>query len=71
MTKLARRKKSKDWTMKDLNKVLKSLKKNKARDPMGWPNELFRLENVGKDLKCSLLKLMNGIKTEQNLPKIF
>ena len=68
--KIAKRKKSKAWTMKQLNKVLKSLKKNKARDPIGWPNELFRLENAGEDLKCSLLKLVNCIKTEQYLPKL-
>ena len=68
--KLGRRNKSRDWTMLDLNKVLKSLKKNKARDPMRWPNELFCLENIGKDLKCSALKLMNCIKTAQYLPKM-
>ena len=35
--------KSRDWTEKDLDTVLKSLKKNKARDPHGLVNEIFYL----------------------------
>ena len=68
--KIASKNKTPDWTLKDLNKVLKLLKKEKARVPMGWPNELFRSENAGDDLKKSILNLMNCIKNEQSLPKI-
>ena len=36
--------------------VLKALKSNKARDPLGLVNELFQLKNIGEDLKIALLK---------------
>ena len=39
------------WTMEDLERVLKSLKNGKARDPNRWTNELF-----------SKMKLFNKIK---------
>ena len=62
--------KTPDWTMNNLERVLKSLKKKKARDPAGWINELFRPENSGYDLKVSILSLVNIIKKEQYLPKL-
>ena len=62
--KKASKKKSPDWNMSQLNKVLKSLKKNKARDPMLWANERFRPENAGNDLKKSVLQILNLIKKE-------
>ena len=39
---------SKDWTMDDLEKVLKKLKNNKARDAQVWRKrpETFYVENV-------------------------
>ena len=64
----SRRNKSKDWTMSDLEKVLKSLKLNKSRDPHGLLNELFKPGVIGKDLKKSLLMLFNKLKTEQVIP---
>ena len=42
-----------DWTMEQLEIVLKSLKKNKARDPNGWINDLFMLHVEGDDLQIS------------------
>ena len=45
------------------------MKKNKARDPWGMKNELFRPENAGEDLINSLLKLMNGIKSNLIIPE--
>ena len=62
--------KTPDWNMKQLNCVLKSLKLNKARDPNGLVNEIFRPDNAGLDLKLSILKLMNKIKSTQLVPKI-
>ena len=62
--------KTPDWTIKNLERVLKSLKKEKARDPSGWTNELFRPEYSGTDLKYSILALVNNIKKEQFLPKL-
>ena len=58
-----------DWTMQDLEVVLKQLKNKKARDPLGISNELFKPENAGEDLKIALLKMSNKIKTQQVVPK--
>ena len=66
---VARNNKTPEWSMEDLNKVLKQLKTNKSRDPLGLCNELFRLEVAGDDLKLALLKLMNKIKDEQVYPE--
>ena len=55
--------------MKDLDKVLKKLKKNKSRDPLGLCNELFRPGVAGDDLKLALLKLMNRMKADQIFPE--
>ena len=57
------------WQMRDLEIVLKQLKKDKARDPLGFANEIFRLEVAGDDVKNALLKLMNKIKGEQKFPE--
>ena len=61
--------KTHDWTMGDLEEVLKQLKLNKSRDPMGYSNELFTPNNAGTDLKKAVLKLMNQIKTQQIFPQ--
>ena len=68
--KLAEKQKTPDWTMNQLDKVLKSLKPNKARGPDGLINELFHPNIAGTDLKNSVLKLMNQIKTTQKVPKM-
>lgn len=61
--------KTPDWTMDQLSKALKRLKRNKARDPMGWTNEIFKPDIAGRDLLESLLKLLNSIKNEYKVPK--
>ena len=38
------------WKMSDLEAAIKDLKKNKARDPNGWSNELFMKEVAGTNL---------------------
>ena len=38
-------KKSPEWTRKKVIQVMKSLKKNKSRDPLGLVNEIFMLVN--------------------------
>ena len=68
LLKVARNNKTPEWKMKDLDKVLKQLKHNKSRDPLGYCNELFRPEVAGDDLKLAILKLMNKIKEEQVYP---
>ena len=57
------------WTLSDLEKVLKSLKKQKSRDPHGLANDLFRPGVAGDDLKLAVLKLMNMIKNHQTYPR--
>ena len=47
----ARNNKTPPWKMRDLEKVLRQLKKDKSRDPHGLANELFKTEVAGKDLK--------------------
>ena len=59
---------SEDWKMEDLEKVLKSLKNGKARDPHGHVYELYKY--AGNDLKISLLKFLNLVKRTQRYPTI-
>ena len=66
---IARNRITKDWTIDDLNKALKTLKNNKARDEHGHVYELFKYG--GTALKNSLLKLYNLVKRKQKYPTIF
>ena len=61
--------KSPPFTMKKLDKVLSKLKTGKAEDPSGWVNDPFILKNIGKDMKASILKLINEIKSELDQPE--
>ena len=58
-----------DWTMEELEDVLKNLKTNKSRDALGFLNELLKPNVIGDDLKLAILKLMNRIKQTQEYPK--
>ena len=58
------------WTMEQLENVLKSLKKGKARDPLNLVNEIFRPEVAGSDLKQALLKIANKVNQEQTFPEL-
>ena len=49
-----------DWTIDNLEEVLKTLKSNKARDAHGHVYEIFKFG--GDYLKDSLLKMLNNIK---------
>ena len=57
-------------TMDQLVKVLKSLKKGKARDPLNLVNEIFRPEVAGSDLQLALLKIANKVNEEQTFPEL-
>jgi hypothetical protein len=59
---------SDDWSIIQLEKVLKSLKNGKARDPHGHIYELFKY--AGNDLKSSLLRFCNLVKKKQIYPFI-
>ena len=67
--KIAQRKKTPPWKMKDLDRVLTKLKKRKSRDPLGLANDIFHPAVAGDDLKIAILKLMNRIKDEQKYPE--
>ena len=55
--------------MHDLDVALKSLKRNKSRDPFGLANEIFLDGVAGSDLKLAVLKMMNRIKSDQQFPR--
>ena len=65
----AKENKSPAWTMEQLDRVLEKLKKGKATDPVGLVNELFMIENIGDNLKESILMLMNIMKDQFNEPE--
>ena len=54
--------------MDDLDAALKALKKDKARDPNGWSNELFKDGVAGQNLKLSLLDFFNKMKADNQIP---
>ena len=49
--------------------VLKYLKANKSRDPLGNANEIFKANVEGEDLKEAILLLMNRIKDKDEFPE--
>ena len=63
--------KSPDWTEEDIIAVLKSLKNDKCRDPLGLINEIFKPNVAGVDLIKSITLMMNRIKFELYVPKLF
>ena len=67
--KIATNKKSKAWDMKDLETALRALKKDKARDPHGWINELFMDGVAGHNLKLSMLHMFNTMKEKHQIPE--
>ena len=66
---LAENNTSEDWTLADLERVLKSLKNGKARDAHGHIYELYKYS--GFNLKCSMLRMFNMTKKRQIYPTIF
>ena len=67
--KLAEGIKSTPWKMSDLDKALSDLKNNKARDPAGYINEIFKEGIIGLDLKKSLLDMFNLLKVKRIIPE--
>ena len=59
-----------DWTMQDLEVVIKQIKNKKSEGPLGLANELFKPEYAGQDLKLALLKLSNEVKKQHIFPKV-
>ena len=59
--------KTKDWTLADLEVVLKELDADKAKDNEGFSNVIFKEWIIGDNLKDSLLILYNKIKNKQEI----
>ena len=57
-------KKSEPFKMSELNVALKDLNKGKSRDPAGLCSEIFHPSVIGKNLKISLLLMLNKIKSQ-------
>jgi hypothetical protein len=56
--------KSPPWSSDELLRVIKKLKTNKTRDPMGLINEIFKPRIIGQDLFSALQALINETKAE-------
>ena len=65
--KLARLEKAPEATLEKIDKVLRSLKNNKARCPLGLANELFKKGVIGEDLKHSIVDLIQQIKDQKEV----
>ena len=65
----ARKNKSPPIDMKELEKVLKSLKVGKSRDPNNWIPDIFKDGVIGSDLKLSLLMMFNRMKDNICIPE--
>ena len=58
------------WTYQEFEKVLKSLKNGKCRDPKGLINELFKPDVAGEDLLFSILEMINKAKENLYIPEM-
>ena len=66
---ICRETKSLLWKMKDMEKILTSLKSNKSCDPHCFIYELFKPGVIATDLQISLLELFNRTKREMKIPE--
>ena len=66
---LASHQKSRDWTIAELDEVLKNLKNKKSPDCEGYINEIFKQESIGENLKQSLLIMFNKLNQKQLIPE--
>ena len=60
--------KSDQWTMEELEKVLKKLKYKQGLGMKGHSNKLFHYKNIGEDLKKSILIICNKVKDNNEIP---
>ena len=66
---LAKTRISRKWTISDIDKVIKTFKKNQTTDPNGLINEILMENTMGLNLKKDLFNLMNGIKKNMQFPE--
>ena len=64
----AAKRKTPDWKIEDLRRVLKNLKTSKARDAEGLSNHIFKYDNIGSNLEQSMLMMFNMMKSEGYVP---
>ena len=64
----AKTKISSDWTMQELEDVLKHIKKGKSRDPEGISRYIFHTSVIGGNLKKSILTMFNLLKQQGEIP---
>ena len=67
---LLKERKSSDWTADQVNTVLTTLKTNKARDPLGFSNDIFQPGVCGVGLLNAVTMLANGVKNAVHTPEI-
>ena len=67
--KLAKLKKSPSFMREELEKVLRSLKTGKSRDPENWICEIFKEGVLGEDLKNFLVMMFNRMKSQVTIPE--
>ena len=65
---ILRRRTTEPWKISALDRVLKSLKNNQSRDPMGMISEIFKPGVMGDGMKWSILDMMNNIKACMFIP---
>ena len=58
------------WSTDDVLKVLFALKSNKARDPLGYANEIFIPGVCGPGMVEAITKLVNCVKNEICTPNV-
>ena len=58
--------KSTDWSRDQVVKVLQTMDINKARDPLGYSNVIFKPGVCGPDLEDALTNLANSAKKDMN-----
>ena len=66
--KMAKKTLSKPFEMEELEKIFKTQKSGKARDPSGIYRDIFKPSIIGYNLKLSLLVLCNDIKKQGKVP---
>ena len=59
----------KEWTMRELEHVLKNISKNKSKDPDGINRSIFHIDCIESDLKQSLLTMFNHLKSKGIIPE--
>ena len=66
--KMSRKTKTPPWSIKDMERAIRSMKNKNCQDSEGLINELLKEKVAGKDFKLSLLSLLNQTKNKLEVP---